>query len=156
MAPKATTDTCCLTLPLVLEKWQADRLEKRLEIARQLYNTLLNFELKKLRQLEQTTDYQAIQRQIDQIIQDNPDKSPSPVLKQLFQQRDGLRKKAGFTEDGFKTDMKKFQANIAEASDKAAAVADAYKKVDQACARGLLHPNTAARRKSAIAKAAAK
>ncbi len=56
----------------------------------------------------------------------------------------------------FKTDMKKFQANIAEASDKAAAVADAYKKVDQACARGLLHPNTAARRKSAIAKAAAK
>ena len=45
---KATTETCCLTLPLVLEKWQADRLEKRLEIARQIYNTLLNYELKKL------------------------------------------------------------------------------------------------------------
>ena len=56
----------------------------------------------------------------------------------------------------FKTDMKKFQATIAEESDKAEAVALAYKKVDQACARGLLHPNTAARRKSAIAKAAAK
>ncbi len=37
---KATTDTCCLTLPLKLEKWHADRLEKRLEIARQIYNTL--------------------------------------------------------------------------------------------------------------------
>ena len=56
----------------------------------------------------------------------------------------------------FKTDMKKFQAGIAEETDKAAAVALAYKKVDQACAAGLLHPNTAARRKSAIAKAAAK
>jgi hypothetical protein len=41
---KATTETCCLTLPLKLEKWQADRLDKRLEIARQIYNTLLRFE----------------------------------------------------------------------------------------------------------------
>ena len=38
---RSTTDTCCLTLPLKIEKWQADRLEKRLEIARQIYNTLL-------------------------------------------------------------------------------------------------------------------
>ena len=48
---KATTDTCCLTLPLKLEKWQADRLEKRMEIARQIYNTLLRYELKKLHRL---------------------------------------------------------------------------------------------------------
>lgn len=26
--------TCCLTLPLKLEKWQSDHLEKRFEIAR--------------------------------------------------------------------------------------------------------------------------
>lgn len=54
----------------------------------------------------------------------------------------------------FKSDMKKFQTTIASESDKAAAVALAYKKVDQACAAGLLHANTAARRKSAIARAA--
>ena len=54
----------------------------------------------------------------------------------------------------FKTEMKKFEAAIASGEDKAAAVSLAYKKVDQACAAGLLHANTAARRKSAIARAA--
>lgn len=43
----STTDTFCLTLPLKLEKWQEDRLSKRFEIARQIYNTLVSYELKK-------------------------------------------------------------------------------------------------------------
>lgn len=38
-------NTCCLTLPLKIEKWQADRLIKRFEIARQIYNTLVHAEL---------------------------------------------------------------------------------------------------------------
>jgi hypothetical protein len=46
---KCSTDTCCLTLPLRLEKWQEDRLAKRFEIARQIYNTMVRAELKKLR-----------------------------------------------------------------------------------------------------------
>ena len=29
-------NTCCLTLPLKIEKWQADHLIKRFEIARQI------------------------------------------------------------------------------------------------------------------------
>lgn len=49
---RSTTPTCCLTLPLRLEKWQEDKLDKRFEIARQIYNTLLRAERKKLRQLE--------------------------------------------------------------------------------------------------------
>ena len=53
-----------------------------------------------------------------------------------------------------KTDLKKFRASIASESDKSAAVALAYKKIDQACAAGVLHPNTAARRKASVAKAA--
>lgn len=61
---KATTDTCCLTLPLKLEKWQEDRLDKRLEIARKIYNTLVNFELKKLRKLEANSDYIALQEKL--------------------------------------------------------------------------------------------
>ena len=48
---KSTTATCCITLPLKLEKWQSDRLEKRFELARQIYNTLLRFELNKLNRL---------------------------------------------------------------------------------------------------------
>ena len=49
---KSNTDTCCLTLPLKLEKWQEDRLAKRFEIARQIYNTMVHAELKKLRNIE--------------------------------------------------------------------------------------------------------
>lgn len=103
---KATTDTCCLTLPLVLEKWQSDKLEKRFEIARQIYNTLLNYELKKLRRLEQREEYVAIQAELQKLYEaDKPDKA---ALKPLYQQREKLRKSAGFTEYDFKTDIKDF------------------------------------------------
>ena len=61
---KSSTDTCCLTLPLRLEKWQEDRLAKRFEIARQLYNTLLRYEMKKLRRLEQTPEYREVEAAI--------------------------------------------------------------------------------------------
>lgn len=56
---KCSTDTCCLTLPLRLEKWQEDRLAKRFEIARQIYNTMVRAELKKLRAMEQSEPYKA-------------------------------------------------------------------------------------------------
>ena len=60
MAEKADTPTCCLTLPLVLEKWQEDRLTKRLEIGRVAYNTLLHVELKKLDAIKRKPEYQQI------------------------------------------------------------------------------------------------
>lgn len=49
---KSSTDTCCLTLPLRLEKWQEDQLSKRFEIACQIYHTFVQAELKKLRHVE--------------------------------------------------------------------------------------------------------
>lgn len=49
-----------------------------------------------------------------------------------------------------KTSIKK--ANAAEGADKEAAVRAAIKKVDQACAKGILHKNAAARKKSQLAK----
>lgn len=49
-----------------------------------------------------------------------------------------------------KTSIKK--ANVAEGADKEAAVRLAIKKVDQACAKGILHKNAAARKKSQLAK----
>lgn len=106
MAKKSTSDTCCLTLPLLTEKWQSDRLEKRFEIARQIYNTLLNYELKKLRRLEQSMEYAAIQAEIQKTYgEGKPDKA---VLQPLYQQREKLRKSAGFTEYDFKSDIKVF------------------------------------------------
>lgn len=54
-----------------------------------------------------------------------------------------------------KTNIKKANAAIeAGAADKDEVVRIAVKKIDQAAAKGLLHKNTAARRKSALAKKA--
>ncbi len=106
MAKKATTETCCLTLPLVLEKWQSDRLEKRFEIARQIYNTLLRFELNKLHRLEQSAEYSAIQNEIQRLCKEG--KRKDTALKPLYQAREKLRKSAGFSEYDFKTDIKRF------------------------------------------------
>ena len=103
---KATTETCCLTLPLRVEKWQADRLEKRFEIARQIYNTLLNYELKKLRRLEQTEAYMEVQNEIASLREQFP--NDGAKLKPAFRKLDKLRKDAGFTEYGFKSDIKDF------------------------------------------------
>ena len=50
-----------------------------------------------------------------------------------------------------KTAIKKANAAIAEnTDDKEALVNAAVKKIDQACAKGLLHKNNAARKKSAL------
>ena len=55
-----------------------------------------------------------------------------------------------------KTELKKFDAAVAEGNRSEADVAYkvAVKAVDQAAAKGLLHKNTAARKKSALAKKA--
>lgn len=51
-----------------------------------------------------------------------------------------------------KTVIKKAQSAMsAGAADSAAAVREAIKKVDQAAAKGLIHKNNAARKKSALA-----
>lgn len=110
---KANTDTCCLTLPLRLEKWQEDRLSKRFEIARQLYNTLLRYEMKKLRRLEQTQEYQ----EVEALLRDFPrceDKKYSSEQKALFKHREKLRRDAGLNEYAFKTDMKLFYKHFKE------------------------------------------
>ena len=52
-----------------------------------------------------------------------------------------------------KTNIKKAEIACAHgAEDREAAIRLAIKKVDQAAAKGILHKNTAARRKSALAK----
>ncbi|MDO4459358.1 MAG: 30S ribosomal protein S20 [Clostridia bacterium] len=52
-----------------------------------------------------------------------------------------------------KTQIKKANAAIeAKSEDKAEAVRVAVKKIDQAAAKGILHKNTAARKKSALVR----
>ena len=53
-----------------------------------------------------------------------------------------------------KTEIKNANAAIAAGENKEEALKAAVKKIDQAAAKGLLHKNTAARKKSALAKKA--
>ena len=62
------------------------------------------------------------------------------------------RNKANRT--ALKTEIKKANAAIVSGENTAEAVRLAQKKIDQAVAKGLLHKNTAARKKSALAKKA--
>lgn len=82
---KSSTDTCCLTLPLKLEKWQEDRLAKRFEIARQLYNTLVHAELKRLAQVKQTAEYRENERKIRTLDWNDP--GDQAKLKGLYKER---------------------------------------------------------------------
>ena len=102
---KSNTDTCCLTLPLKLEKWQEDRLAKRFEIARQLYNTLVHAELKRLAQVKQTAEYRENERKIRALDWNDP--GDQAKLKGLYKERRKSLKTAGFTDYSFTTDMGK-------------------------------------------------
>ncbi|MBR4888890.1 MAG: 30S ribosomal protein S20 [Clostridia bacterium] len=57
------------------------------------------------------------------------------------------------TNSALKTEIKKANAAVeANAENKVEAVRVAIKKIDQAAAKGIMHKNTAARKKSALAK----
>ena len=103
---KSSTDTCCLTLPLKLEKWQEDRLAKRFEIARQLYNTLVHAELKRLVQIKRTAEYLENEQKIRALDRNNP--ADRAKLQELYKERRKSLKTAGFTDYSFTTDMGKY------------------------------------------------
>lgn len=109
---KSSTATCCLTLPLQLEKWQEDRLAKRFEIARQIYNTLVRAELKKLHRTTQSREYQQIQAQIQEL--DWKKAEDKPALKKLYKKREVLLKSAGFSEYSFKSDIKNYYKHFSD------------------------------------------
>lgn len=117
---RSTTATCCLTLPLRLEKWQEDRLAKRMEIGRQIYNTMVGKERKKLRNAQNAPEYRALQKQIDAL--DWKDPKDKPALSKLYKAREKFLKTSGFTEYAFKTDIKEYYKHFGENIGSAVAV----------------------------------
>ncbi|MBU5434022.1 transposase [Pseudoflavonifractor sp. MSJ-37] len=112
MAKRSTTPTCCLTLPLKLEKWQEDRLAKRFEIARQIYNTLVHAEWKKLRQVERSARYRELQAQIRAA--DPKNDQEKKARTRLYKEQAKLLKDAGFTDYAFKSDIKYYYKHFNE------------------------------------------
>ena len=123
---KATTETCCLTLPLKVEKWQNDRLGKRLEIARQIYNTLLGFELKKFKRLKESSEYIDV---VSKIVNSENNSVENKQYKKILGK---MRMDAGFSEYAFMTDMKPFYKHFSDNIGSSVAVHCIAKQVWQA------------------------
>lgn len=68
----------------------------------------------------------------------------------LVSKLNNAKNRAAKTE--LKTNVKKFDAAVAAGDDVQAAYKNAVKNIDQAAAKGIIHKNTAARKKSQLTK----
>ncbi len=80
-----------------------------------------------------------------------------PNIKSAIKRVSVIEKKTlqnNMVKSAYKTAVKTFEAAVAEGDKSKAekAFKDAVKKVDQACTKGVIKPNTASRKKSALAK----
>lgn len=76
----------------------------------------------------------------------------SQKKRMITSQKENARNKA--VKSGLKTTLKKAEAALASDSGNMAAISDAYSSIDVAARKGVLHKNTANRKKAAIAKKA--
>ena len=103
---KSEGPRCVLTLPLLTEPWQEHILEKRFKIMEHLYNSLVSFELKKLRRVQQMPEYRELEKKIQ--------KTPYEKRKPLYNAKSKLLRDNGFSEYDFIDDMTNMQKHFVE------------------------------------------
>lgn len=102
-----TDKVCCvLTLKLKPELWQIDIIEKRFKIMEHLKNSLIAFELRKLKNIERTREYKEIMKEISEV--------SGSERANLYKKKDKLLKNAGFTEFEFMDDITPMQKHFVE------------------------------------------
>ena len=97
---------CVLTLRLYPELWQVDIIEKRFRIMEHLKNSLLAFELRKLRNTERTRKYKELEYKINN--------SEGIERKNLYREKKELLKNAGFSKYDFINDVTPMQKHFVE------------------------------------------
>ena len=103
---KSEGPRCVLTLPLLTEPWQEHILEKRFKIMEHLYNSLVSFELKKLRRVQQMPEYRELEKKIQE--------TPYEKRKPLYNAKTKLLRDNGFSEFDFKDDITNMQKHFVE------------------------------------------
>ena len=91
--------------PLKTEKYQEDILDKRFEIGRQIYNSLVSITQKRYREMIKTKKYRGL---ISQLSGDK--KKDKPIWKQINE----IRKQFGMSEYSFYYDVKKLQHHFSD------------------------------------------
>lgn len=83
--------------PLKTEKYQEDMLDKRFEIGRKIYNSLVNVTQKRYKEMTKTKKYRAILSSLS-----NDRKKDKPIWKEI----DLMRKEYNLNEYSFHNDVK--------------------------------------------------
>ena len=68
-----------LSLKMSLRPYQEDLLEKRFEVARKIYNSLLALELKKYKKLTRTLEYRVIKAEIESILDEYSEETQGEI-----------------------------------------------------------------------------
>ena len=101
-----TVERCVLTLPLLTEPWQEHILEKRFKIVEHLQNSLISYQLRRLKKLEHSMAYRELAQKIEE--------TPRENRKSLYQQRNKMLKEAGFDQRIFERSIEPMQKHFAE------------------------------------------
>lgn len=105
--------------PLIAEKWQCDILNKRFEIARKIYNSLVRISLNRYNEMVKTKKYRELAADIQK---DSQEKSlKNKHNREIFEQINKLRLEHRLSEFHFHTDVKKFQKYYKKNIDSASA-----------------------------------
>ena len=113
MAKKSKTPSYVLTLPLKLEPFQMDVIDKRLEISRKIYNAVLGLSLKRYNALLESKEYRKNETKLKNINKEyyaaklkKDKKEIDKVRKKLYKDRDDIYFKYGLTNYSLYEDVK--------------------------------------------------
>ena len=96
-----------LQFPLKTQKWQEDVLDKRFNIARMIYNSLVNISLKRYHEMIKTTKYRELNSEITKLYKNK--KANQKKIKIVGKELNNLRKEYKLTEYDFQKDVKEMQ-----------------------------------------------
>ena len=96
---------CIVQFPLKTEKYQEDILDKRFEIGRQIYNSLVNITQKRYREMIKTKKYRNL---IAQLFGDKSKDNP------IWEQINDIREQFGMSEYSFYCDIKQLQHHFSD------------------------------------------
>ena len=111
---RASTPSFVLTLPLVYEPWQKDKLDKLFRVCCNMVNNLTANRLGALKSMERTKQWKSLQYAIAELYKQCDAKVISEseckkLLKPLFEQKKALMKAWGFSEYSFYGQIKKWR-----------------------------------------------
>lgn len=99
-----------LSLPLKLEPWQEHRLDKALEVNRQIYNAMLREGLKRYRQMAQTRAFRTLREEL------KTSRDPAK-RKRIYRELDGLKERYRLRPYDFSKDSTAYRRHFKENTD---------------------------------------